>query len=71
MKRSTGHLDKPDSKAESYKLSREILRQFGDQNGSVICKELKGVETGRVLRSCQDCIMDAAALAEKLLYSEE
>lgn len=71
MKRSTGNLEKPDSKAESYALSREILRQFGDQNHSVVCRELKGVDTGKILRSCQDCITDAAAIAEKILFSEE
>lgn len=71
MKRSTGNLEKPDSKAESYKLSRRIVREFADQNQSVVCRELKGVETGKVLRSCQDCIQDAARLAEKVLFSEE
>lgn len=71
MKRSTGNLEKPDSKAESYKLSREILKQFAEQNQSVVCKELKGVETGKVLRACPDCIKDAAAIAEKVLFSEE
>lgn len=71
MKRSTGNLEKPDSKAESYKLSREIVRQFLAQNQSVVCRELKGVESGKVLRACPDCIRDAAAIAEKVLFSEE
>lgn len=71
MKASTGNLEKPNSKAASYKLSKEILNQFKEQNGSVICKEIKGVGTGKVLRSCQDCIKDAALLAEKVLFSEE
>lgn len=71
MKRSTGNLKKPDSKAESYKLSKEILKEFSDQNRSVICRELKGVETGKALRSCQDCITDAARIAEAVLFSEE
>lgn len=71
MKRSTGNLEKPDSKAESYKLSREIVRQFLEQNQSVVCRELKGVESGKVLRACPDCIKDAAAIAEKVLFSEE
>lgn len=71
MKGSTGSLEKPNSKAASYKLSKEILKQFKEQNGSIICKELKGVGTGKVLRSCQDCIKDAAALAEKILFTEE
>ena len=71
MKASTGNLEKPNSKAVSYKLSKEILRQFKEQNGSVICKELKGVGTGTPLRSCQDCIKDAAAIAERVLFSDE
>lgn len=71
MKASTGHLKKPDSKAASYKLSREIVKQFAEQNHSVVCKELKGVETGKVLRACQDCITDAAAIAERVLFSGE
>lgn len=71
MKASTGNLEKPNSKAESYKLSKEILKQFKEQNGSVICKELKGVGTGTPLRSCQDCIKDAAAIAECVLFNEE
>ena len=71
MKRSSGHLDKPDSKAASYKLSREIVRQFEERTGSVICRELKGIETGKVLHSCADCIKDAAGIAEKVLFEEE
>lgn len=71
MKASTGNLEKPNSKAASYKLSKEILRQFKEQNGSVICKELKGVGTGTPLRSCQDCIKDAAAIAERVIFTEE
>ena len=44
LKRSSGNLESPDSKAESYKLSREIVRRFKEQNQSVTCKTLKGVE---------------------------
>lgn len=71
MKRSTGNLDTPNSKAESYKLSREITQKFLEKNGSLTCKDLKGVETGKVLRSCPDCIRDAAAIAEQVLFCEE
>lgn len=71
MKNSSGNLERPDSKAASYRLSREILKQFMEQNGSVTCRDLKGVETGKVLRPCADCIRDAAALAEQVLFSEE
>lgn len=70
MKQSSGNLNKPNSKAESYKLSREILKRFETQNQSVVCKTLKGVESGKVLRPCADCIRDAAIIVEQVLFSE-
>lgn len=67
-KNSTGNLTSPDSKADSYKLSKEIVKRFKDMNQSVTCKELKGVESGQMLRSCPDCIRDAAKIAEDVLF---
>ncbi len=69
--KSTAHLDHPDSKAVSYKAAKKCLTAFEEQNGSVICKDLKGIETGKVLRSCNDCIADAVRIIEKNLYGEE
>lgn len=46
---------------------RQIMTQFKDRNGSVICKELKGLETGKILRECNDCVRDAAELLEKIV----
>lgn len=68
---SSANLEKPDSKAKTYALSKKLLSEFKNQNGSVICKELKGVGTGKVLRACPDCITDAAALVEKYLFDSE
>lgn len=69
MKESTGHLEKPDSKAASYRLSREIVRQFEERNQTAICRELKGVDTGKVLRPCPGCIRDAAEIVEQVLFA--
>lgn len=71
MKRSSGNLERPDSKGASYQLSKEIVKRFENQNKAVACKDLKGVETGHVLRACPDCIKDAAAIAEAVLFAEE
>ncbi len=71
MKSSTGNLEEPNSKMHSYQLAREITNRFQEQNGSLVCKELKGVETGVVLRSCPDCIKDAAGIVEQVLFVEE
>ena len=41
--------------------SRRIIQSFKEQNGTVICKELKGINDGIVKRECIDCVRDAAA----------
>ena len=71
LKNSTGNLESPDSKMGTYQLSKEMVAQFRQKNGSVVCKELKGVESGQPLRSCDGCIEDAAALAEKILFGDK
>lgn len=71
FKNSTCNLEAPDSKASSYKLSRAIVEKFLAQNGAVACKDLKGVNTGTVLRKCPDCIRDAAKFAEEVLFAEK
>ena len=53
-----------DNPGKTFKDVRGIMSQFKEQNGSVICKELKGIETGEVLRECNDCVMDAAMMLE-------
>lgn len=70
MKNSCGDLDKANTKGATYKLSKEIVRRFIEQNGSCVCRELKGVDTGKVLRSCPDCIRDAARIAEEVLFAD-
>ena len=71
MKNSTGNVEHPDSKGATYKLSREIVKEFQEKNSSVVCEELKGVETGKVLCSCPQCIMDAVALTEEYLKEHQ
>ena len=71
LKNSCGDLENPVSKGKSYQLSKKIVAAFQEKNGSTVCKELKGVETGCRLRSCDGCIEDAAAIAEQVLFAEE
>lgn len=70
LKNSSVHLDRPDSKRVSCQSSKKCLSDFKEQNGSVICKDLKGVETGNALRSCKDCIADAVRIISQDLYEE-
>lgn len=57
------------NKAESYEIVRKITKEFLQKNGSIICKELKGVATGKVLRSCQGCVEDAVRILQKHLIN--
>jgi C_GCAxxG_C_C family probable redox protein len=66
-KNSTANLEKPNSKPATMKLTRELVAKFREKNGATICKDLKGIETGNVLRSCQGCIKDAILLTEETL----
>ncbi|MDO4176303.1 MAG: C-GCAxxG-C-C family protein [Bacillota bacterium] len=70
IKESDGNTDAPASKKASYKASKKMIKAFEEKNGSVICKEIKGVETGKVLRSCDGCVEDAAEIADKYLKGE-
>lgn len=70
LRESDGNLDAPASKKASYKASRKMVDAFKEKNGSVICKEIKGVETGKVLRSCDGCVEDAAEIVDKYLKGE-
>lgn len=47
--------------------SKQILTNFKEKCGGTICKDLKGIESGEMLCSCDDCVRNAViALAEVL-----
>lgn len=70
LKNSSAYLEQPDSKGASYNASKKCLMDFKELNGSVVCKDLKGMETGNILRSCNDCIADAVKIIEQELFGE-
>ena len=72
MKNADGNVEAPRSKGRTYQLSKAIIDAFLEKNGTIICKELKAKDpvTSAQRRSCADCIMDAAAIAEEVLFSE-
>ena len=67
MMKSDGDLDDPKTKKKCYNLMKEATARFEKKNKSIICSEIKGVETGKVLRSCDGCIQDAVAILDDLL----
>ena len=60
-----GLLDK--SGREPKQVMNEILQGFKEKAGATLCKDLKGVETGRMLCSCDDCVRLAVLGLEKHL----
>lgn len=41
------------------RFSRQIFEKFRERSGAVVCSELKGLGTGQVLCSCDDCVRNA------------
>lgn len=70
LTRSTGHTECPDSKAISYEASKICISAFKEMNKSLVCRELRGEDTGTPLRSCPGCIEDAVHIIEEHLFPE-
>ena len=46
---------------------KDLTEKFLEKNKSIICREIKGVETKQILRSCDGCVQDAAEIVEEYL----
>ncbi|MBQ2803055.1 MAG: C_GCAxxG_C_C family protein [Lachnospiraceae bacterium] len=64
---SDGNTTSPTTKASTYQLSKAILERFEAQNKATRCRDLKGIDTGVVLRSCPGCIEDAVEIVQEVL----
>lgn len=64
---SDGNMEAPATKAKTYQLSREMAARFKKKTGAIVCKDLKGIETGKVLCSCPDCIRMGVEVVEEVL----
>ena len=52
---------------DDIELLQEIEKRFKEKNSTVMCRELKGIGTGKVLRPCRGCVEDAAEILEEIL----
>ncbi len=56
----------PDGEARNN--SRAIMSRFKERcGGATICRDLKGIGTGKVLCSCEDCVRNAVRAAVEVL----
>mgnify|MGYP002623957677 CR=1 FL=1 len=67
LKNSSGNLDSPKSKAATMKISKTMLNNFREKTGAIICREIKGVDTGKMLCSCPNCIKHGVEVVEEQL----
>ena len=51
----------------STAYTRAVLHDFVTACGASVCADIKGVGTGRVLCSCEDCVRNAVKALEKVL----
>ena len=47
--------------------AKRLHKEFTQLCGASICKEIKGVETGKVTCSCEDCVRNAVRVLEGIL----
>ena len=47
--------------------AKELHRKFTELCGGSICREIKGVGTGKVLCSCDDCVRNAVSILEETI----
>lgn len=67
---SSGDLQACDTKPQTMKKVRELAAEFEKKNGSSVCRELKGIDTGKVLRSCDGCIEDGIRILGEYLLDD-
>ncbi len=61
-----GLLNSTDTKTKF--ISKDMVDEFISMSGALSCHDLKGIETKKVLCSCEDAIRNAVEILDKKLY---
>ena len=51
-------------------LSRKVISRFKESCGATACRDLKGIGTGKVLCSCDNCVRNAVLAADEALAQD-
>lgn len=70
MKNSEG-TSSTKTKGSTMKLASAIVKKFEEMNGTAICNELKGKDTGKVIRTCPNCVQDAIKIVEEIVMNDK
>lgn len=57
-------------KGTAMAASRAIMPRFKELCGATICRDLKGIDTGKVLCSCENCVCNAVRAAGEALAKD-
>ena len=57
-------------KGAAMAASRAIMPRFKELCGATICRDLKGIDTGKVLCSCKNCVRNAVRAAGESLAKD-
>ena len=57
-------------KGAAMAASRAIMPRFKELCGATICRDLKGIDTGKVLCSCENCVRNAVRAAGESLVKD-
>ena len=57
-------------KGAAMAASRAIMPRFKELCGATICRDLKGIATGQVLCSCENCVRNAVRAAGESLAKD-
>lgn len=70
LQNSDGQLDKCKTKLDTYATIKELADEFKKMNGSIVCRDLLGINGKPKLRSCNGCIEDACKIIEQKLLKQ-
>ena len=59
------------TKGQTYRLTAKMNNEFAERVGSIYCKDIKGIETGNVLKSCDGCILEAVSIIEEYIFNNK
>ncbi len=57
-------------KGAAMAASRAIMPRFKELCGATICRDLKGIDTGKVLCSCENCVRNAVQAAAERNFQD-
>ena len=68
---SGGKDSKIRTKGQTYRLTAKMNNEFAERVGSIYCKDIKGIETGNVLKSCDGCILEAVSIIQEYIFNNK